>query len=87
MSEPLGDLKRTHTCGALRASDVGRDVVLLGWVHRVRDLGGVLFLDIRDRAGLSQIVVRDNDALLARGEAAAAGVRGRRPGLGPAADR
>ena len=64
MTEPLGDLKRTHTCGALRSSDVGRDVVLLGWVHRVRDLGGVLFLDIRDRAGLSQVVVRDNDVLL-----------------------
>ncbi len=65
MPEPLGDLKRTHTCGALRPSDVGAEAVLLGWVHRVRDLGGVLFLDIRDRAGLSQVVVRDNDALLA----------------------
>jgi aspartyl-tRNA synthetase len=65
MTEPLGDLKRTHTCGALRSSDVGRDVVLLGWVHRVRDLGGVLFLDIRDRAGLSQVVVRDSGTLLA----------------------
>jgi aspartyl-tRNA synthetase len=64
MSEPLGDLQRTHTCGALRSSDVGLDVVLLGWVHRIRDLGGVLFLDIRDRAGLSQVVVRDHDALL-----------------------
>jgi len=49
---------RTHTCGALRASDVGRAVRLLGWVHRVRDLGGVLFLDIRDRYGLTQVVVR-----------------------------
>jgi len=43
---------------------VGADVVLLGWVHRVRDLGGVTFIDIRDRAGVSQLVVRDNDALL-----------------------
>jgi aspartyl-tRNA synthetase len=65
MAEPLGDLKRTHTCGALRPSDVGAAVVLLGWVHRIRDLGGVLFLDVRDRAGVSQVVVRDNDALLA----------------------
>ena len=40
MAEPLGTLARTHTCGALRADDVGTDVVLLGWVHRVRDLGG-----------------------------------------------
>src|SRR5712692_9071048 len=65
MAEPLGDLTRTHTCGALRADDVGADVVLLGWVHRVRDLGGVTFIDIRDRAGLSQVVVRDNDAVMA----------------------
>jgi aspartyl-tRNA synthetase len=65
MTEHLGDLKRTHTCGALRPSDVGADVVLLGWVHRIRDLGGVTFLDIRDRAGVSQVVVRENDALMA----------------------
>src|SRR5258706_15970153 len=64
MSEPLGDLTRTHTCGALRQSDVGKDVVLLGWVHRVRDLGGVTFIDVRDRAGISQLVVRENDALM-----------------------
>jgi aspartyl-tRNA synthetase len=64
MSEPLGDLTRTHTCGALRSTDVGADVVLLGWVHRIRDLGGVTFLDIRDRAGVSQVVVRENDALM-----------------------
>jgi aspartyl-tRNA synthetase len=64
MAEPLGDLTRTHTCGALRASDVGADVVLLGWVHRVRDLGGVTFIDVRDRAGVSQVVVRENDALM-----------------------
>jgi aspartyl-tRNA synthetase len=65
MSEPLGDLTRTHTCGALRAEDVGTGVVVLGWVHRIRDLGGVTFIDIRDRAGVSQIVVRENEALMA----------------------
>src|SRR5437773_3182213 len=64
MAEPLGDLTRTHTCGALRASDVGANVVLLGWVHRIRDLGGVTFIDVRDRAGISQVVVRENDALM-----------------------
>jgi len=63
VAEPLGDLTRTHTCGGLRADDVGAEVVLLGWVHRVRDLGGVTFIDIRDRAGVSQVVVRENEAL------------------------
>jgi aspartyl-tRNA synthetase len=65
MTEPLGELTRTHTCGALRADDVGAEAVLLGWVHRVRDLGGVTFIDIRDRAGVSQVVVRENEALSA----------------------
>src|SRR3954447_18719227 len=64
MAEHLGSLARTHTCGALRVEDVGADVVVLGWVHRIRDLGGVTFLDIRDRAGVSQVVVRENDALM-----------------------
>jgi len=64
MAEQLGDLTRTHTCGALRADDVGAEAVLLGWVHRIRDLGGVTFIDIRDREGVSQVVVRENDALM-----------------------
>jgi len=66
MSEQLGSLSRTHTCGALRASDVGAEVVLLGWAHKVRDLGSLIFLDVRDRAGLTQVVVRDDEALLER---------------------
>jgi aspartyl-tRNA synthetase len=57
--EPLGTLARTHTCGELTVASVGQDVVLLGWVHRVRDLGGVLFFDMRDRHGITQVVVRD----------------------------
>jgi aspartyl-tRNA synthetase len=65
MAEPLGQLTRTHTCGALRPTDVGADVVLLGWVHRIRDLGGVTFIDLRDRAGVSQVVVRENEAQMA----------------------
>src|ERR1051325_9510052 len=65
MADKLGELTRTHTCGALRDSDVGADAVLLGWVHRIRDLGGVTFIDIRDRAGVSQVVVRENDARMA----------------------
>jgi aspartyl-tRNA synthetase len=65
MNQPLGTLARTHTCGALTAAAVGQDVVLLGWVHRVRDLGGLIFIDVRDRHGITQVVVRDNDALIA----------------------
>ena len=52
----LGNLKRTHFCGALRASDAGRDAVVMGWVARRRDLGNLLFLDVRDRAGIVQVV-------------------------------
>src|SRR6476469_3402801 len=52
MAEQLGDWVRTHTCGALRTDDLDKDATLLGWVHRVRDLGGVLFIDIRDREDL-----------------------------------
>jgi len=52
----LGNLKRTHYCGSLRASDAGRNATVMGWVHRRRDLGNVLFLDIRDRSGIVQIV-------------------------------
>jgi len=67
VAEQLGELTRTHTCGALRPEDVGADVVLLGWVHRVRDLGGLLFVDVRDRAGLTQIVFdKDEEALMAK---------------------
>jgi len=52
----LGNLRRTHYCGALRASDAGRDATVMGWVHRRRDLGNLLFLDVRDRSGLVQVV-------------------------------
>jgi aspartyl-tRNA synthetase len=66
MAEQLGALSRTHTAGDLRASDVGKDVVLLGWVHKVRDLGSLLFLDVRDRHGRTQVVVQGDEALLER---------------------
>jgi aspartyl-tRNA synthetase len=64
VAEQLGELTRTHTGGDLRLEDVGSDVVLLGWVHRVRDLGGVLFVDVRDRAGITQVVFDKDDETL-----------------------
>src|ERR1700704_348423 len=48
---------RSHTCGALRESDIGQSVRLSGWCHRIRDHGGVLFIDLRDHYGLTQCVV------------------------------
>ena len=68
MNQSLGTLARTHTCGALTAADVGRDVVLLGWVHRIRDLGSLVFIDVRDRHGVTQVVARGNDALVQTAE-------------------
>jgi aspartyl-tRNA synthetase len=61
---PLGTLARTHTAGELTVQDVGKDVILLGWVHRIRDLGSLVFIDLRDRYGITQIVVRENEALV-----------------------
>ncbi len=54
--DPLGSLTRTHYCGDIRESDVGRRAVLMGWVHRRRDLGGLYFIHLRDRSGVSQVV-------------------------------
>jgi len=60
--DKLGDWARTDTCGDLRASHTGQDVLLLGWVHKLRDLGHLVFIDVRDRYGVTQVVV-DGDAL------------------------
>ena len=62
---------RTHTCGALRDSDIGKDVRLSGWCHRIRDHGGVLFIDLRDHYGLTQVVADpDSPAFKDRRDAA-----------------
>lgn len=56
MADFLGDLRRTDYCGSLRPSDEGREVVVMGWVQRRRDHGGVIFVDLRDREGIIQVV-------------------------------
>jgi len=56
LPDQLGDMRRTHHCWELGADDVDKEVVLMGWVHRRRDHGGVIFVDLRDREGLTQVV-------------------------------
>ena len=64
----LGELKRTHTCGELRAANDGQQVILMGWVNRRRDLGSLIFVDLRDRTGFTQVVfnAEQNKALHAK---------------------
>ncbi|MGO8758149.1 MAG: aspartate--tRNA ligase [Terracidiphilus sp.] len=57
MLDFLGNLERTHLCGTLRAADAGKHVVLMGWVNRRRDHGSLIFLDVRDRSGIAQVVL------------------------------
>ncbi len=62
MLDNLGNLERTHSCGALRASDLGKKVLLMGWVAKRRDFGELTFVDLRDRDGLTQVVFNSENA-------------------------
>ena len=66
----LGNLRRTNSCGSLRAEDAGKRALLMGWVHRRRDLGGVIFIHLRDREGVTQLVfdVSENATAHARAQ-------------------
>jgi aspartyl-tRNA synthetase len=72
MLDFLGSLQRTHTCGQLRAEQDGQPVVLMGWVNRRRDHGNLIFLDVRDRTGITQVVLDKevSDEAHAKAEAA-----------------
>jgi len=65
----LGDLRRTHMCGTLRVSDAGKKAVLMGWVNRRRDLGNIIFIDLRDRTGVTQVVFNRELNAAAHGKA------------------
>lgn len=74
MLDHLGNLERTHSCGELRASDIGKEVTLMGWVAKRRDFGELTFIDLRDRGGITQVV--SNPEVSAAAHAKAKELRG-----------
>src|ERR1700723_1892999 len=72
MLDFLGSLQRTHMCGQLRVEEDGAPVVLMGWVNRRRDHGNLIFLDLRDRTGITQVVLDKEVSPVAHAKAEAA---------------
>ena len=62
MAEFMGELRRTSMCGTLRLSDAGKEVTVMGWTQRRRNLGSLIFVDLRDKTGLVQVVFDDTTA-------------------------
>ena len=60
-AETMKGLKRTHRCGELSSADIGENVTVMGWVQKQRNKGGIIFVDLRDRSGLLQIIFEESD--------------------------
>ncbi|NTV79750.1 MAG: Asp-tRNA(Asn)/Glu-tRNA(Gln) amidotransferase GatCAB subunit C, partial [Clostridiales bacterium] len=63
MAEAMKGLKRTHRCSELSKANVGQSVTVMGWVQKQRNKGGIIFVDLRDRTGLLQIIFEESDVL------------------------
>ena len=61
MAESMSGLKRTHRCGELSAANVGQTVTVMGWVQKQRNKGGIIFVDLRDRSGILQVIFEESD--------------------------
>ena len=66
MLDNLGNLTRTHYCGNLDTTNIGQTVTVMGWVHKRRDLGGLIFIDLRDIKGILQVIIRRTKEIFAK---------------------